>query len=85
MVILTRKQQARCFKELVEILKVLAKAEGAEATDAIKDAYEIGKALGVKRDLDRVARGAVSCKEYRMWTDLFCLVSVLETVIATGR
>jgi len=76
MKILTISDQQRSFKQLIEIIKVLATVDSRDATEAIIDAFDLAETLGVLGDLERVAG-----KEepgYKQWTKLFCVASAYE-------
>lgn len=53
----TYKSQCKAFKSLVEIIKVLSKVEGVEATDAICDAYKIADIVGGTQMLKHLRGG----------------------------
>lgn len=74
--IIRREQQQKSFRQLVEIIKVLATVDSRDATEAIIDAFDLAETLGVKRDLERVAGADVP--DYKHWTDLFCIASAIE-------
>lgn len=71
MKILTRNSQQEAFKELVEIIKVLATVDTVEATDAIVCAFDLAERIGVQRDLNRVVSSVNAEKDYKRWTDKF--------------
>lgn len=77
MKILTREEQQSAFKELVEVLKFLAKIDGMEATDAIISAFKIADIVGVHKDLDRISGVKEEADDYRTWTDNFYVRSIL--------
>lgn len=78
MKILLREDQQHVFKDLVEIIKVLATVDGQEATDAIKCAWRLADNIGVQSDLDRLAANADSVQDYKQWTWLFGLKRIVE-------
>lgn len=80
MKILQRQDQQNSFKELVEIIKVLAKVEGEEATDAIISAFNIAKTIGVHKDLERLTAKESNENEYKKWTDTFCMNLVVRSI-----
>ena len=84
-----REHQADAFKEIVEALKVIAKVDSEEATDAIIGLYKVARILGVEKDLDRIANAKEQEDDYGNWTDMFCLRTVLRSInnvrVRSGR
>ena len=78
MKIIYREFQQDIYKNLVEILKVLAKVHTEEATDAIVDVFEIATIVGVDEELEKVSGLMDEEEDYKKWTDLFCIKSALE-------
>lgn len=78
MKILYREFQQDIYRNLVEILKVLAKVHTDEATDAIVDLFEIATIVGVDKDLELEVGLPEIEDDYKGWTDRFCLKKVLE-------
>ena len=70
--------QQDIFKNLVEIIKVLAKVHTDEAIDAIVDAYEIARIIGVEKDLMRVAGLPEEDEDYKKWTDMLGFKHVMS-------
>lgn len=81
MKLVIREHQEDAFKEIVEALKVLAKIDSEEATDAIIGLYRVARILGVEKDLDRVANAKEQEEEYGSWTDMFCFRTVLRSAL----
>lgn len=59
--IVTGKDQARVFRALVEIIKVLATCEGTEADYAIGDVYMIASVVGGKQ-MTKILRGGAKVR-----------------------
>ena len=78
MKIIYREFQQDIFKDLVEILKVLAKVHTEEATDAIVDAFDIACLVGVEKDLMRVAGLPDDEEDYKRWTDMLGFRHVMQ-------
>ena len=79
MKILYREFQQDAFKEIVEIIKVLAKRDGDDVTEAIKSAFELARIIGVEKDLDRLAAAPEEENaDYDKWTNMFCLRTILR-------
>ncbi|MBQ6499846.1 MAG: hypothetical protein IJI87_00480 [Mogibacterium sp.] len=76
MKIIKREQQQQSFKQLIEIIKVLATIDSRDATEAIIDAFDLAEALGVLGDLERVA--GQEEPDYKQWTKKFCVLSAYE-------
>lgn len=74
--IIRREQQQKSFRQLVEIIKVLATVDSRDATEAIIDAFELAETLGVLRDIERVAGHEEP--DYKQWTKKFCVLSAYE-------
>ena len=74
--IIRREQQQKSFRQLVEIIKVLATIDSRDATEAIIDAFDLAETLGVLGDLERVA--GKEEPDYKRWTKLFCVASAIE-------
>lgn len=76
MKIIKREQQQQSFKQLIEIIKVLATVDSRDATEAIIDAFDLAETLGVLGDLERVA--GHEDPDYKQWTKKFCVLSAYE-------
>ena len=74
--IIRREQQQKSFRQLVEIIKVLATIDSRDATEAIIDAFDLAETLGVLEDLERVADHEEP--DYKQWTKKFCIMSAYE-------
>lgn len=74
--IIKREQQQKLFKQLIEIIKVLATVDTRDATEAIIDAFDLAETLGILGDLERVA--GKEEPDYKRWTKLFCVASAIE-------
>ena len=66
---ISRKNQNEVYKNLIEIIKVLVKVEGDEATDAIIGAFDIAAIVGGKEMLEAMGgydsrrKVSKSCRE----------------------
>lgn len=76
MKILTTSDQQQSFKQLIEIIKVLATVDSRDATEAIIDAFDLAETLGVLGDIERVA--GQEEPDYKQWTKKFCVLSAYE-------
>lgn len=74
--IIRREQQQKSFRQLVEIVKVLATVDSRDATEAIIDAFDLAETLGVLGDIERVAGHEEP--DYKQWTKKFCVMSAYE-------
>lgn len=74
--IIRREQQQKSFRQLVEIIKVLATIDSRDATEAIIDAFDLAETLGILGDLERVADHEEP--DYKQWTKKFCVLSSYE-------
>ena len=74
--IIRREQQQKSFRQLVEIIKVLATIDSRDATEAIIDAFDLAETIGVLGDIERVTGHEEP--DYKKWTKKFCVMSAYE-------
>lgn len=74
--IIRREQQQKAFRQLIEIINVLAAVDSRDATEAIIDAFDLAETLGVLKDIERVADHEEP--DYKQWTKKFCVLSSYE-------
>lgn len=74
--IIMREQQQQSFKQLIEIIKVLATIDTRDATEAIIDAFDLAETIGILKDIERVAGHEEP--DYKQWTKKFCVLSSYE-------
>lgn len=73
---ISRQNQQQSFKQLIEIIKVLATIDSRDATEAIIDAFDLAETIGVLGDIERVAGNEEP--DYKQWTKEFCVLSAYE-------